>query len=209
VPLVALAGEDLLAREPVALRWPGGKNDRKRYDATDRTFTLSCNDLALFALGAPGVPRYAFAITVEQTPWTGNVGLFFGYMESNEGEPVQRYQALELMVAPRTPESGQLWRLDWKSISHKGPPGKQTQINSVLDGSPTFRLAPREHRLEVTIGPGGPESVALDDKPMAWQPRAALKKLAPLPVGARFGVYVNNGHGVFREARFSPHEEPR
>jgi tRNA A-37 threonylcarbamoyl transferase component Bud32 len=202
------AGQDLLAGQPVSLLWPGAKNDQNRYDPAEHSLTLSCSDLGLVAFGESTAVRYRFAISLDQKPWSGGVGAFFGYSEAQEQELVRRYQAVELVALRKAPETEQQWRLDWKSVSLRGPRDRPRRFNNTLSACAHFTLSLGEHRLELSISNGELESVRLDDKPLPWNPRPPFPPEGA-PSGGRFGVFLENAHGVFRDARLINHENEK
>jgi hypothetical protein len=190
----------LLEREPVLLRWPApGKNSYRHHRREQRELVLSSEGLGLLGLGETTAPAYRLAATMQQNPWTGNVGLFFGYQDRVfEGNPAQFYQLVELVAIPQ-PKGGPLFRLDWKTVHCAGPP--QHEASHLRGVSPTFGLSAGEHRLELAVGRKGLEAVSWDGKVLP-RPSAAVVLRPPPPADYRgqFGLYVRLANGVFREA---------
>lgn len=214
VPVAALkpgVWHDVLAKEPEVLRWPGGKNDKVHYDSKEHSLEVSCGtDLGLVALGEATTSSYHFAITVQQNSWIGKIGLFFGYHElNNNGQPEQRYQTIDLVPVERDSNAAFWFRVDWKNVTFRGPLGsRQPQIVGMRAASqPLFTLDRGEHRFFISVGPGGLKEVTLDNKPFPGLSAEADKNLPQLESKGKFGVYVDNSHGVFRDAQFIFYEE--
>jgi hypothetical protein len=199
----------LLAKEPVPLRWPAGMNNHKRFDAAAREVVLSSDELGLLALGETAAPHYQLVVKLQQSPWVGNVGLFFGYQDRPaEKGPGQSYQVVELSSAVQADQTRKWW-VSWRTIDQLGAPGRQRQIDKAHGTSAPFDVSPGEHRLALTVGAGGLESVYWDDDKVL--PRLKAAGANPPPAGAyrgRFGLYVSNGNGAFRDARFLFREGP-
>lgn len=101
------------------------------------------------------------------------------------------------------------WRVGWKTVTHVGPPGGQQQLERAHGASAPFDVGLGEHRLALTVGAAGLESVAWDEKVLPGLQVAGAAK--PPTAGAyrgRFGFYVSNGNGVFRDAQFLFREGP-
>jgi serine/threonine protein kinase len=187
----------LLDREPVRLRWPA-KPDRGTYlehSGERREVRLGCTGLGLLRLGKAAAPRYEIKITVRQTPWAGNVGLFLGYQIGQTGEPL--YQVIQLLARARRGE--QFFCVEWKSVRLNAA-GRENSAHRAQ--SPDFRLSTTEHRLGVRIGAKGLEAVTWDGQPLEQlsPPRAATAPDASWR-GA-FGVYAFNGNGIFSDAAY-------
>jgi hypothetical protein len=199
----------LLEREPAPLRWPSpGKNSFRLHRPEQREIALSCEGLGMLGLGHTTAPSYRIAVTVQQNPWTGGVGVFFGYQPRVfEGKPARFYQLIELVTVPQ-PQGGPLFRLDWKTV-HCGAPPLQHEASQLRGVSATFRVSPQEHRLELAVGPKGLDAVSWDGKVLP-RPRAAVVSAPPPPADYRgeFGLYVRRGSGVFREAVYLYREVP-
>jgi serine/threonine protein kinase len=198
--------QDLLAREPAPLRWPDWMKKELRYEATARTLHVSASDRGLVKLGETKAARWRLAVKFQQTPWVGNVGLFFGYRaEAGDGEPGDRYQVIELVSngqAPAVP-----FRLAWTVETHRGAPPREQFVGRGVAASEEFRLAPGEHTLELAAGPDGLESAALDGKVVLRTARPAKPPAADCR--GVFGVYVHNGNGTLSESQFLYYEEPQ
>ncbi|HWG45492.1 MAG TPA: serine/threonine-protein kinase [Gemmataceae bacterium] len=207
---IAEVWQPLLTREPAALRWPDpGKNSHKLFKPGSRELVVSCEELGLLALGETASPRYEFIVTLQQNPWVGNIGLFFGYKEGvDKAGPTQSYHAL-VIISERQANQGQFMRLEWKTVLHKGGINGVQQHSWTNASSSLFQLAPKEHRLGLKVGSAGLESVTLDGMVLKGLSSATAKNF-PSSVGykGKFGVYVYTGNGAFRDARYFFHEEP-
>jgi serine/threonine protein kinase len=210
-PLQPNVWHPLLTREPRVLHWPSqSKNSHWQFRPDTRELMLSCEGVGLLALGQTTAPRYEIVMTMQQSPWAGNIGLFFGLEECMvHGEPGQRYQYLELVRLDHR-DAGSSFRLDWRSRTLIGPPERRRVLGSQLRrASVEFRLTPREHRLEMKVGPGGLAKVSWDGQPLLGLSADQLRR-PPTAAEYRgaFGVYVANGNGVFRDAQYLFQEEP-
>jgi hypothetical protein len=201
----------LLLQEPTAIRWPHpGTNSHKGYRSGSQELVLSCEELGLLGLGRTDAPRYKLALTVQQSPWAGNIGLFFGYRDCLVGgDPGQTYQVLELVVEPTKPEQGPNFRIDWRTVFQVDRGGAERLTNVARGNSSSFALDPKEHRLELTVGVKGLEQVSLDNTALAGlSATRATHPPEPVDYQGQFGVYVYTGNGLFRNASFIFWEEP-
>jgi serine/threonine-protein kinase len=197
----------LLTREPAALRWPTpGKNSHKLYDPVAQELVLSCEELGLIPLGRTDASHYRLAITVQQNPWAGNVGLFFGCRDPRPAGAASApaYQYLKLVALPQT-DQGRQFRVDWKAFDLGRFRGDNVYRNSL-----PFRLGPGEFRLEMEVGPEGLATVAVNGKVLPEVNAADVPPPPPPPADYKglFGVYVYTGNGVFRKAEYLFYEEP-
>jgi hypothetical protein len=201
----------LLTREPTALRWPDwGQNTHRLFQPGSQKLVVSSEELGLLALGRTAAPRYQLAIIMQQAPWVGNIGLFLGYRDSRvKDEPAQACQVIELSSEAHA-EPGRLLRVGWRAITFVGRAERRRQLSMTLAVSTAFRVTPAEHRLGLTVGPGGLEAVTWDGNVLP-ELSAARAANPPGPAAYRgsFGVYVCNGSGVFRDGRYLFREEPR
>lgn len=203
---VARVWNPLLVREPIPLHWPDrGKNDRKLYDPDLRELVVSCQELGLLALGQTTARHYQLTIAMEQSPWVGGIGVFFGYRGNSDPErPTRHYQVLELSPVKQE-NQGQPMRLDWKTVTQEG--GRLSFGTNAV--SAPFPLSPREHHLGLTVGPTGLEEVTLDDKVLpALRTPSDANPPQPTDFRGAFGIFIYTGNGVFRDARYLFHEEP-
>ncbi len=199
----------LLVKEPAPLRWPAGGHNRRRFDAAAREVMLTCDELGLLGLGETDAPHYQLEVKLQQSPWVGNVGLFLGYQERPApGGPRQDCQVLELVSEVQADQSRK-WRVSWRAVTQVAGPGRPRLVERAYASSAPFAVGPGEHRLAVAVGAAGLESVSWDGK--ALPPLSAAAPDNPPPPGAyrgRFGLYVSNGNGVFRDAQFLFREGP-
>jgi serine/threonine protein kinase len=202
--------QPLLTREPTVLLWPEQGKSTRLYQPASQELVLSCPDEGLLALGRTTASRYRLAVTIEQHPWAGNIGLFFGFQDRLlRGEPDRYCQVLKLFALPSM-EDGRFFRIDWKAIDRLGPPEQARVLNGTYKNSTPFRLGLAEHTLEAVIGPNGLETVLLDDKKLPELNAASVANPpAPADYQGLFGVYVANGSGVVRDARYLFSKEPQ
>ena len=198
-----------LFSEPREIHWAGGKNDQWRYDRNTHSLVLSSRELGLAGFGESQADRYRFSVALQQTPWTGHVGLIFGYSESEkDGERITVYQLLELAAVGKSPETGQQFRLEWKTVRQRGRIGGPGESIRVRATSPVFILASGEHRIGVSVGPEGLEAATLDNEPLRGLSASAVTGPPPAAEArGRFGVHVRDGHGVFRDVQYTLPEE--
>jgi tRNA A-37 threonylcarbamoyl transferase component Bud32 len=202
--------QDLLTREPTRLRWPDWMKKEMHYDPAARTLHVSASDLGLVSLGQTAAPRWRLAAKFQQAPWAGNVGLYFGYRaETIDDAPADQYQVIQLVFQGDDDKGGPL-RLDWRKEAHRGAGRQERLVADTVMSSPGFRLSPGEHRLEITVGPGGLEAVALDGAAQRGLRSDAVGRPPPAAdFAGRFGIFVRNGNGNFSEIRYLYYEEPQ
>ncbi len=198
----------LLTREPTPLLWPEwDKNKKIHYDPQGQEVQVSCQGLALIPLGEVAAARYQVAVTLEQHPWVGKIGLFFGYRDGAAGGPGKpSYQVLALSSV-RSAAQGQPVQVDWHEVSHRDAAKRDLRDDRTIANSDAVRLAPGQHRLTLTVGPEGLEEVRLDAdllRGLSAAGAAARGTRPPPPEDYRglFGIHVENGNGVFREASY-------
>jgi serine/threonine protein kinase len=217
-PLKPNVWNPLLGREPETLRWPPPPtNSYKDYRAAEQELRVHCQDLGLLKLGESKHARYKLAVTLHQNPWAGNVGLFFGHQTAQLPDgPAERYHFVEL-IRDREPrmDAATYFQVDWLFMQHLGPPGKQREVSERHQASRAFVLPARPHRLVLTVGPGGLETVTWGDateKPLKLAEVIGPNSVPAPPAKAgsshgAFGVYVRSGNGVFRDASYFYEEE--
>ncbi len=155
---------DPLLAAPTVLLWPGPPSRSQwRHDASKRTLFLSTDDSSLLALGkAPAGGRYTFEIGLEQFPWVGGVGLFFGARHTQvHGKPALRYQTAELAsFRDQNDQDVFVIRRRVVNLTELGIPEIQI-LQSVAIPRP---VAASNHRLGIAVGPEGLEQVLWDGK---------------------------------------------
>ena len=89
---------NLLDHRPVPLFWPAGAFP-PQFDEKRQRLLVNCTSFGLLSLGTvpPGF-RYQVQLGFIQPHWTGGVGLFFGYHESENGVA---FQEIELVPTGR------------------------------------------------------------------------------------------------------------
>jgi hypothetical protein len=83
----------LLDRKPFALGTPADDSAIFRWDKGDQVVNLLDPGYLLLILGKNSRPRFSFEAAVSQAPWTGNVGIFWGYREDPAKEKDETYKA--------------------------------------------------------------------------------------------------------------------
>lgn len=88
----------LLQRRPEILAWPEDeRNSRWQYSQEDQEVYVDCAQTAMIKLGAVEHGDYKLQMSVFQTRWIGNVGVFFGgHTVEVDGMPCRRVQLIEL-----------------------------------------------------------------------------------------------------------------
>lgn len=89
-------------RSPSVIVWPNAPGNSKwRFDANEQLLFVSCNGSAFFGWGEHGLQDdFSLSVDVSQTPWTGGIGLYWGYHEiDRHGGGSRQYQceAIELL----------------------------------------------------------------------------------------------------------------
>ncbi|MGH7174476.1 MAG: serine/threonine-protein kinase [Gemmataceae bacterium] len=211
LPLAPGVWHPLLTQEPISLHWPDReKNAYKNYFPEKREIQLSCKERGMLALGATSAPSYQFAVTVDQTPWVGNIGVFIGYQHRLvEGKPSLHYQLLEL-TSENDVKRGPLLRIYWKKHSLVD---RNWSFDEFIASAP-FPAIPSDHRLELRVGPGGLEWVKWDGQKLNRLCAERLERAGqrpPPPLAdykGTFGIYAYQGSGTFRDAQYRFEEEP-
>jgi hypothetical protein len=192
------AWQALLEHEPAVLRWPvPARGSFWKHDAPGRALRLSCEDVGLLGLGETSAPSYRLEVCIQQTPWVGNVGLFFGHRAIRlQGRPGLAYQVLEVAPVP-----GGQFAVRWRAVFTLGPRGAENSDHLAI--TPAFARPRGEHRLALTVGRGGLRAVSFDGKALPELNAAGLAT-PPDPDAYRgaFGLYANHSHGAFHHARF-------
>jgi hypothetical protein len=193
----------LLNREPTVLRGP--KQVSLHYQRDRMELALASFRPAFVPLGQTEAPRYEIAVRVEQTPWVGNFGFFFGYGD-NPKENEIAYQVVQLLSQRLGREEPQL-KVIWTSTTAVRNHGSREEMTVTKHLSRPFPGLLGEHRLAVTVGPHGVETVFVDQLLVVTIPAA---KSSPLPARTRrrFGIYIANGSVVFRDAQYRYFKEP-
>ena len=191
---------DLLAREPVELAGPG-EGLQRNWDRRQRTLAASALYPTLIELGSTSEPNYQVRITIRQTPWTGRVGLFFGYGNDDVVDsPIAQYRLIH--ISQKHPaRSGDLAL--FRSVMSQEKSGRHaiemSDTRAVQDiafpGQSTVKL-------EVEVRDGKIHRVAYNDQDctnLTADPGALRDDR--LCVGA-FGVYLENSSVGVEKAEY-------
>jgi serine/threonine protein kinase len=204
----------LLDRKPDILCWPiPGTTSLWKHKADSRELTAYCEELGLLALGETTASRYQLAISLRQTPWDGNIGLFFGYRTEGSGdEQTRSYQTLTLHTSS-TNIPGQPMYMAWNTVFHQSNARGGQRNSRQLETAKIPSLTPDKHYLTMTVGPKGLEKVMLDKENLTRLSAAAIEKRGtkpptPADYKGRFGIYLHGNNGTFGEAHYLFHKDP-
>ena len=200
----------LLTRAPRALRWPDASpTSWTRIDPDRRKLFLHNEGFAFLKLGdSRKARRYTYEVTIGHVLWQNQSGIFLGWHETQvDGITVVRYQLIEV------------WR--FRDLDGKDAYGISRSVENVrvpttvthamaLGASPTSirEPTPGEHRLSVTVGERGVESIRWDGValPGLVGPQVDAK-LSDADNRGGFGVVNMNSAAEFSEASFLLHRE--
>ena len=87
--------QNLLAQKPTKPVWPRADGTFFHYDPIHETVSIICPKNALVGLGETDAASYKLQIGLQQTPWTGNVGVYFGGRKPPGDAPFQ-FQLIDL-----------------------------------------------------------------------------------------------------------------
>jgi len=194
---------DPLRAAPTVLRWPmPSKHPFMHHDEKKRTLRISSDDFALLALGeAPAGCRYTLETSVEQTPWVGGTGFFFGARRTRiHGKAGTRYQTVEL--ANGRDERGEEVFFVRRRVVNMS----EFEFPDILmlQSAPVARPEPAsQHRLGITVGPDGLESVRWDGRELpALVERIVEDGLEADDFHAHFGVVNWQGSSYFSDGSY-------
>ena len=165
----------------------------------------SCPGLGLNVLGETNASRYRLRAAISQTPVVGNIGIFFGYHDESVGSEHRHiFQVLELTSMPNAINANREIHLVWKICKLIGDSTGRvgSHVSHMTKQSGVLPVVPGVNTLEFTVGPSGLEAVhwqklslaelCSEDKPPSSQWHGTGK----------FGIYTNNGSGVFKNAEY-------
>ena len=199
---------ELLQREPTAKRWPyPAQNSKHIYNEHNRTLHVIASGHVMSGFGElGGVSRYDYEVTIQQIRWTSHVGIFFGWRDRLDSEnPYHHYQTIQTRKDPDNPGKFNLVRME---ESFWSPTGTITSTTLAMSPIPTPNLN-EEHRLAITVGKNGLESVRWDGKDVVGLADPVKQKtdLTPADYRGLLGVTINAAEGDFRNAILLIHRE--
>lgn len=200
----------LLAEAPAKLRWPRpGKNSNLQHFADKRELVVSCEQLGLLALGQTDAASYQIEATLAQNPWSGNIGLFFGYQEAAEkvqSKPGERFELLEI-ASVSTANQGQRFQAIWSQAFSKAG-SNLISVKMKRAESALFDLTPTPHTFKIAVGAEGLSEVWLDGQRLAMSAAQPGNRPATGSGRGDFGIYIYTSNGVIRDAKYLFHEVP-
>jgi serine/threonine protein kinase len=156
---------DLMARAPAKLDWP--RDERMspvRYTVPGEPLWATCtNACGLLAFGQTGAVAYELEMEFFQMPWSGSVGLFFGYhVAAERGKEIPTYQFLKLHLKdPQGP--GNRFQIVWENmVIREAPKGPVPRGAGSWSTSAVFDPGRTAHRLRAVITDHGLEGVYWD-----------------------------------------------
>jgi len=200
---------DLLDQPPVVLQAPPGAGNLTLLPDPHDTKQLLLNSkgLCLLQLGQTRARRFQFEATLEQNPWGGGVGIFWGHQPiTYQDHPGTRYNQLELLPFKANPDN-KLSRLQWACQPYLMPGVRQ--FTNALTSDTVLTPWLGNHVFSVTVGPDGVEELAWDGQPL---PKLLvlpqLPKNVEIPSSqGRLGIYCRGAMLVVRKARLIIVEE--
>jgi hypothetical protein len=188
---------DLLDRPPVPLVWLD-RTDNSHWERRGEALRITSRFHSLFALGETQSEDFQLRVDMHQTPWTGNIGLFFGYKDHPQQADLVTYELLVLQTRhPRAIRGPVVFH--WVTVTQQRD-GSQMPIDR------RYRV---EHELDY---PGLEEQLLwleVKDGRIAFVRfgRELLEGLlqdtgAPIEGRGAFGIYVEQGSAVFRQPTF-------
>ncbi|MBW3597760.1 MAG: serine/threonine protein kinase [Planctomycetes bacterium] len=193
----------LLEHPPQRLLWPrdfdlspAPLHDRN----AERLIAMSRGE-ALLSFGELHNCDFTFEVEIQQTQWTGGVGVFFGGKMDEATGDVREYQRLFLL---RTHANDKKSPFAWvRSIVDKPPPGGGLAMTWDVFGSDRiFTPPPNPHLLRITVKNGRLMAATFGGTrlPNVCQATPGRRAAASDPFG-HFGLYINQGECAFSRAR--------
>lgn len=208
-PRVFVPGEwyELLDRPPTVLAWPDnpGVSEYRLDDAGGgkKVLRVNCTGTGLFGLAEVGdVKGYDLEVEFTQNPWDGGLGAFVRGRPGAGGDP---HVDTDYVFVDPFGHGANPTRVNVRRARARAYPSLRTVTDGMRTDALTRRLGP-DHRLRLTVGPRGPEALALDDQavgPQFFDPSAGEQPRA----GARgwVGVAAASSAVVFRSVRVRVH----
>jgi hypothetical protein len=193
----------MLRQRPTELLWPGGARAERHWTWNPELEELwvQCQSTGLLRVGSARHPGYKLQVDINQSTWTGGVGVFFGYGEDvYNGAPCVRYQYIELRTyLPHDPQRA--FAL-WRGVEYVVAPGQSgsTSHREELMSVPLPVPNPRDQKLEVEVGPLGLVRVRWAGQEM--EPLTAPDvnaRLKPAGYVGEFGTLNDSSAAVFRQ----------
>ncbi len=176
-----------------------------QYDRRKQRFALTSVNVSLWGLGEAPEDGYRLQVGMDQLPWSGHVGVFFGYQEKVvDGQRRMTYQLLEVRKHPPGGDrDGPQFFLERHLITVRPTtPGRflfdcDTRATAAIPeprGEQTLELEVRKRGLFAVrwAGVALPELVTVK----------ANAGLGPEDYAGDFGIYAFHSSGVFRNAQF-------
>jgi serine/threonine protein kinase len=150
------------------------------------------DDLVLFQLGDYGEGDLQFSVELEQSSWSGGLGIFWGYSDCPDQPGWKQYEFLQLRES-----SGQRPEL---IAAHRMYNVAARQLSSTTEYAthPIAALHGPTHRIGFTFRQGELTALQWDNEELSSiLPKRLQRNSAPLPPRGTFGLLNNRSHGTY------------
>jgi hypothetical protein len=203
-PGVVRQGEHfLLERPPQVVSWPAvSPNSLWTHDPKKRELWVNCEDRAVLQLAEVQGEAFALDVTFVQNPWVGGIGLFFrGRDDPGDGKGDRWGDLIYLQPFRRAGRETPV-RLTRGFLRRH--PGNKSLFLDLIRTQTVPQPVAGEHRLKISVGPDGLESVLWDGVAADARLRDPHVQM-PRRVGARgaVGILVQDCSVLVRSVHLS------
>ena len=185
---------DLLDSEPAPRVWSRTDGSSRMFQSG--RFWIQTPFPALFELGNASSGNYEIQIQMEQTPWTGGFGLYFGLREWPKDREVLELETIALVSGGK--EDFQLRRT--RFFHRKGKDQRERTIGTAQVGIGRLVVQSAPRTLAVQISDGELRSVRFDNEEYPQLYSQPMWNAYPL-IGP-FGIIAEQTQVQFRSARY-------
>jgi tRNA A-37 threonylcarbamoyl transferase component Bud32 len=199
-------------RMPVRLVWDDPQHTFLDFNAAKRELRLDVPTFAFVGLGRTEYAGYTINMPVQQTRWTGGVGVFFGYRDTVlEGRPCKTCQVLELRANPGGGARFALQRLRATVAQSVNGPILLQQIE-MASADLTPPTTPRQHTLRVDVNADRLVEVQWDGKPLPALVKRTVDEAYNLKQAdyiGDFGVFMRKSNAVLGDTELMIYERSK
>jgi eukaryotic-like serine/threonine-protein kinase len=195
---------NLLDKPPQELDWPKSAL-RPMFDPNLKELLVNFEGIGLVKFGTTPNAGYKFQVLIGQHQWTGGVGVFFGYHDSEyEGRPCVKYQRIKVVRNAAGDPQRPFMLYRERDMIRTLADGRRQRAPLTVATQSVPRPNSGEQVLEIYVLPGQGclQAVRWGGELLPdLVTQQANSGLAEGDYGGALGALCANGTGVFREAR--------
>ena len=188
-----------LKRPPEILVWPQDmRNSRWEHRSAEDELWVQCESMALFKLMDVSDTEYKFQLDLFQSPWVGEIGLFFGG-HPTEANGTRRRQIQLIKLVREADRMNSLFFVHRILLTFNEQ--HKLQSSRILCVSTLPKLLPREQSLRIRVQQNQLTHVEWNDNELHELISDDINSyLMPLDATGDLGIYIAGASAVFRHS---------